>query len=368
MELPKPIFIDTDASTIVREMTASYEGLTNRKLQPGQAETLLIQSFAAREQLIRVGMNETGRQCLVAFARYPALDFLGEIVGVVRLPAQPAKCLMRLTLIPGHGGLLIPAGLRVQTVDGKAVFQLTESKTVQAAVTVVDIVAQCTTDGAIGNGYAAEEVAIILDPQPYLTSAENLDITAGGADQETDDEMRERIRLAPSQFSVAGPVDAYKFFAKSAHPLIIDVAVTSPIPGQVNIYPLLLNGEAPTQEIIDAVYASCNADKRRPLTDTVVVAAPDNVDYTIVVNLTLLSNAVSQATVDIVTANLEAYRDARKSTLGIDTVVSQLIGQCMAPGVYKAVVSSPAADIVLLPNEYGNCTGITVNVVGTSDE
>lgn len=368
MELPKPIFIDADADTIIKEMTTEYEALTNRKLQPGQAETLLIQSFAAREQLLRIGINEAGRQNLVSFARYPALDFLGEIVGVVRLPAQPAKCLMRLTLIAGHGGILIPEGLRIQSVDGKAIFQLIESKTVQAAFTTVDITAQCTVDGSVGNGYVAGEVAIILDPQPYLTSAENVDITAGGADQESDEELRERIRLAPSQFSVAGPEDAYKFFAKSAHPLIIDVAVTSPVPGQVNIYPLLLNGENPTQEIIDAVFASCNADKRRPLTDTVVVQAPTNVNYAITVNLTLLNDAVSQTTVDMVTANLEAYRDARKSKLGVDTVISQLIGQCMVPGVYKAVIGSPVADVVLQPNEYGNCTGITVNVVGASDE
>jgi hypothetical protein len=50
--------------------------------------------------------------------------------------------------------------------------------------------------------------------------------TANGTDDETDEELRERIRLAPSQFSVAGPTGAYKFFAKSAHPSIVDVSVT----------------------------------------------------------------------------------------------------------------------------------------------
>lgn len=368
MDLPAPTYIHTNADQIIQEMTAYYEKETNRKLQPAQAEMLLINAFAYREQLLRVGINEAGLQNLVSFARFPALDFLGEIVGVTRLPAQPATCTIRVTMIAGHGGVVVPQGLRIQSIDGKAVFILNESKSIPPGTTTTELQASCTVDGIFGNNYAPGEISIILDPQPYLTSAENTITTTDGADGETDEELRERIRLAPSQFSVAGPEDAYKFFAKGAHPSIVDIAVTSPVPGQVNVYPLVVNGGQPSQEIKDAVLAACNGDKRRPLTDTVIVDAPLRRDYSISVNLTLYNDAVNVQVVEQVRINLENYVNLSKNRLGIDIVQAQIIGRSMISGVYTAQVVSPISDLVLAPYEYGNCTGITVNVVGTSDE
>lgn len=368
MELPDPIFISVDSNTIVKEMTEYYESLTSRKLQPGQAETLLINAFAYREQLLRIGMNEAGKQNLLAFARYPALDYIAELVGVKRSPAAPARCQIRLTLISGHGGIVLPNDLKVQSIDGKAIFMISESKNVAPNVTVIDVPAVCTMDGIIGNGYQVGEISIILDPQPYLTAASNLTVTNAGTDEETDEKLRERTRIAPSQFSVAGAEDAYRFFALSAHPSIIDVAITSPIPGQVNIYPLLANGQEPSAEIIDAVYAACNAEKRRPLNDTVVVLAPLKRDYTITVNLTLLNSAIDSQIIQLVTTNLHTYVQERYISLGLDIVVTQIIARCMVAGVYTVHVASPSADIVIPDDGYGNCIGIIVNVTGSSNE
>jgi phage-related baseplate assembly protein len=213
------------------------------------------------------------------------------------------------------------------------------------------------------------KVTIILDPQPFLSTAQNIDETAGGTNSESDPELRERIYLAPSTFSVAGPKRAYEFFAKSAHPGIVDVAITSPVPGEVHIFPLMENGGMPDTEILDAVFAICNGDKIRPLTDTVIVAAPSIVNYSITVNLTLLTDAVDSEVLQQVTEALNGYKKARESKLGLDVVKNQINALCMLPGkVYNAVVVQPVADIVAAPEVYANCTGITVNLVGTSDE
>jgi phage-related baseplate assembly protein len=368
MELTKPQFIQVDAAAIVNDMIADYETATGKKLAPAQAERLLINGFAYREYLLRTAINEAALQNLVAFARFPALDYLGELVGVRRLPPSKAGCLIRFTLVAGHAALVIPSGIRVQSVDGQAIFITTESKTVAASVLTVDIKAECTAEGNIGNNYSPGDIAVILDPQAYIATAANIDTSNGGADEENDEELRERIRLAPAGFSNAGSKGAYKFFAKSAHPSIIDVAVTSPVPGQVNIYPLLIDGTPPSTEIIDAVFAKCNADKVRPLTDTVVVQAPVMISYALVVNLTLLTDAIPTQVVSEVTKNLQAYVDSRKTRLGVDVVGAQIVRQSNVEKVYKAEVISPAADITVAENEYTNCTGITVNVIGFSDE
>lgn len=269
----------------------------------------------------------------------------------------------------------MPIGLRVQSIDGQAVFETIESKSVSSSPLTVDIKARCTVEGVVGNDYDPGEISIILDPQPYVSGASNLQSTAGGTDDETDEELKERIRLAPSSFSSAGPVGAYKSFARRAHPAIVDIAVTighdeenEIIPGQVDIFPLLDGDQVLTDEIRDAVLAECNDEKVRPLTDTVVVKSPTKIDYTLNIEVKLLNDADETAVVGQMRSNLEAYRDARKNKLGIDVVRSQIIGVSQIPLVYGVNVLSPASDIVVNESSFTNCTGITITVVGRFDE
>lgn len=370
-------FVNVDPDQVVSDLVTKYESLTGRTLQPAQAERIVFDAIGYRLSLVLNALNETANKCFVQFADGAALEYLGELVGVKRLPASPSTCTLRATLVSGHGDLNIPSGIRVQSIDGQAVFITIESKSVDSSTNTVDIKAECIDEGIVGNGYAIGDVSVVLDPQPYISSFSNLEETANGSDAETDEELRDRIILAPSQFSVAGPKGAYKFFAKSAHPNIIDVAVTighettSPfavIPGQVDIFPLMVDGTDPDTEIIDAILSICNDDKIRPLTDTVVVKAPVKIDYSLSVQLTLLTDAVQQDVIDKVTENLEAYRDYRKTKLGIDVVRSQITAACQIDGVYKVNVVSPASDIVVNESSFSNCTGIAVTAVATSDE
>jgi phage-related baseplate assembly protein len=364
---PEPIFFETDEDVIIAEATAFYEGLVGRQLAPTQTEVLLINAFAYREKLIRVAGNEASKQNLLEFARYPMLDYLGAFLSVERLPASNALTTLVFTMVSGHPSLVIPAGVRVQSTDGKAVFMTLADLTVSSLDSTKSILAQCTTEGTLGNNYAIGNIAIMLDPQAFVQSVANSTISNGGADIETDDSLRERIRLAPSAFSSAGPDDAYIYFAKSASPSIIDVAITSPNPGDVHIFPLLAGGVAPSQEIIDAVLAKCNPEKVRPLNDVVAVLAPAAVNYALTVELTLLTDAIDASVLELVNSNLNTYIQARQTKLGVDVVISQIIGRCMVEGVYECNVISPATDIIINLDQFANCTGLSVTITGETD-
>lgn len=80
--------IADDASAIRAEIAAAYEAATGKTLYPAQVESLLVDLIAYRETLIRAAINDTARQNLVRFARAPMLDYLGELVGVARLPDE----------------------------------------------------------------------------------------------------------------------------------------------------------------------------------------------------------------------------------------------------------------------------------------
>jgi phage-related baseplate assembly protein len=365
MALDEPVFFDTDKDVIIADMQAFYEDQVGFKLSPGQAEMLLINAFAYREHVFRIQANAAAKQNLLEFAVYPMLDYLGALVGVNRLPAERAGTYITFNLVPGHGDLILPMGIRVQSIDGKVVFETLEEKTVLAAATTVTVKAESTSEGTAGNNYPIGEIGIILDPQAYVSSAGNTTITSGGADAEDDAFLRERIRLAPSSFSCAGPRGAYEYFAKSAHPDIIEVGITSPVPGQVNIYPLMEDVAIPSQEIIDAVFAIVNDDKVRPLTDTV---APEKVEFDIVVNIKLLTGAIASTAQATIFKALTDYAVERKKHLGRDAVISRISAVASVAQVYSTEVISPPEDVIVELSEVAFCNSITVNITGYSDE
>ena len=120
--------------------------------------------------------------------------------------------------------------------------------------------------------------------------------------------MVERIRLAPASFTVAGPVDAYVYWALTANQSIIDVAVSSPSPGDVDVRVLLDGGELPSTEVLDQVYEVLSADNIRPLTDNVTVQTPTQAAYDLDVEYWIKSDDASKA-VTVQTAVNAAIND-----------------------------------------------------------
>lgn len=363
-----PVFIANDPAAILSEIVQTYEAIAGHVLPGGAVERLLLNAFAYREALVRQAIQDAGTQNLVAFSRAPALDYLAELVGVVRLASAPAVCTLEFTLVDGHTGVVIPENTRVASGDGQVYFATAETITVPAGELTAQVEAFAEPPGTAGNGYAAGEIKTILDPLPYLLTAANVATTTGGADTETDDQLRERIRLAPGSFSTAGSRGAYVFHTKTASTLIIDVAVTQPTPGTVEVFPLVAGGVVTSPSILALVVAALNDEKVRPLTDTVIVTAPTIVEYAIELELVIYTGADAVTTLADATAAVEAYKDAKAGRLGQDVTSDQLIAAALLPGrVYGVTVVEPAADLIVDPTEVAVCTGVTVTITSTTD-
>lgn len=368
--LPEPDFIDRDPQAITAEMVAHYEQLTGKTLYPAQVERLLIDIIAYRETLVRIGIQEAAKQNLVAFARAPMLDYLGELVGVTRLPAQPARTTIRYTLSAPLGtDLLIPTGSRIESSNGAVAFETDEDAVLTAGQVSIDMTALCQTTGIAGNGWQPGQINTLVDELQGTSglevTASNIGITSGGFDKEDDDRLRERIKLAPEAFSTAGSKLAYVFHAKSAHQSISDVEVLSPTPGVVHLYPLLTTG-LPDANILSLVEATCSADRVRPLTDNVKALTPNPVDYSIDAQLILYEKTDTDSVLAQAKAAAEAYQKDRAAGLGRDIVPLQLCAALKVPGVYDITLSAPATKKVLAENEWARCTEIKLVVSGTA--
>ncbi|HEY6417580.1 MAG TPA: baseplate J/gp47 family protein [Candidatus Binataceae bacterium] len=373
--LPPPVFVNDadglDPNLILADMIAAFEAAAGRTLQPAQVERLLINLYAYRESLVRNAIQYAGQQNLLAFANFPMLDYLGALVGVTRLSSQAAATTLEFTLInPLTVAFTVPAGTLAGTNDGQFAFATNTPLVITPGLTTGTVGATATTAGAAANGYLPGQVNVQLNPNAAIASLTNTVVTGGGATPESDDHLRARIQAAPSQFSVAGPVGAYRFFALSVDPSVADAQIVSPEPGTVNVY--LLSGPITAQPaaspnnagvvgsiLLQEAAAVLSADTVRPLTDTVNVLAVAEIDYQIAGTVTLYADADPTATMLAANAAARQFAIALASKIQRDIVPSQLVAALSVPGVYEVVLTSPAYT-QLAPGQWANCTAITL--------
>lgn len=368
--LPEPQFVTVNWEQQYKELVDSYEQIVGIPLTKGQVESLMLSTFNYRENILRLAINDSAKQNLLAFAKEPVLDHLGAFMGVKRLQAAAAITTLRFTFsAPLTASLLIPAGTRVSSKDGKATFATSVDTIANVGSASIDIAAVCTEAGEIGNGYLAGDIKTLVDPLPYIQSVSNTTLSYGGANIEGDDRLRLRIQVAPESFSTAGPEGAYQYWAKTAHQDIADIAVWSPTPGTVKIAVLMKDGGLPNADMLALVSETLNQKKRRPLTDNVIVEAPQIINYNINAQLYLYSSASMLSETILAQANtsLNNYANSLKEKLGLDIVPEQIIGilQKIA-GVYRAVVSQPAYTSLGV-NQVAVSTSITVTIAGSVD-
>jgi phage-related baseplate assembly protein len=375
--LATPNFINRDPATTEADIISLWESLADKTLFPGQAERLLINLLNYRETLLRIGIQYAGEQNLVNLASGIHLDQLGALVGAPRLPESFAALTLQFTLAAPRGvDTLIPAGTRARVAGAPVLFATDENATIAAGQTTITVQATAGTAGILGNGFTVGQIDQLLDPIPGLTlTVTNTTASTGGADVEADDPYRTRIKLAPSQFSVAGPADAYKFHTLTVSQLIIDASVVMPLNDAggllriyVDVYPLTSEG-LPSIELIAQVQDALDNDQVRPLCDIVTVKAPTSAGFTIDADITLLDEADGVLLATEIAAAVDAYITDRESQLGQDIVRSQIIGVITGvAGVYDVTLNSPATDIVVAETEWANHTGDPVlNIVGTNE-
>ncbi|WP_372373266.1 baseplate J/gp47 family protein [Vreelandella venusta] len=174
---------------------------------------------------------------------------------------------------------------------------------------------------------------------------------------ESDLEYRERIQLAFEGLSVAGPIGAYVYQAKAAHPDVLDVAVESPEPVDVVVTVLSRkhNGQ-PSAAVLNAVRQQL--EQRRPLTDRVTVQGPTLITFTLSAVLTLSDGPDPAIVRQKATQQLETYL-ADRHRLGAWVTRSGVHAALTLEGVERITLNG-FDDILAEPSQAPLCTGISL--------
>lgn len=376
IKLPDISFIDDKTleqvqESMVKDYQYKYSEITEKSYSLPRADPMALILYACSVQIFQalLYVDRAGKQNLMKYTYSEFVDHIAALRGISRNGAKAARTTVRFTLSAAQKEpVAIPAGTRV--TNGKEIyFSTQEYAEIAAGKTVIELECICSKTGIVGNDFLPGEINILTDPIRYVQSVENINVSDGGTDIESDESVIERTYYAPSGYSVAGPDDAYVYWAKTFNTDIADVKVTSPDPVEVVVTFIMAGGELPEESVIEGLQNYLQDKKIRPLTDHVTVKKPDIENYVINVRY-FINKSDSYKALSIqneVNAAIADFTIWQSSKIGRDINPSVLIEKMVAAGAKRIEVTQPI--FRQIPDgAVAKLTGQTVSYGGIEDD
>ena len=405
-------FTQDDARVLADKLKDLYEAIRRENGEYGYRMALAsperLLQLAQAQILAQVNhdIDYTGKSNLLFFADESTAEYIGYLYGErgKRLSGSYALTTLRYTLsVERSVKTFIARGYRA-TPDNKIFFATLRPLEIPPGELYGEVEAQCLIPGTIGDGIGIGEIKNMVDLVPFVASVENVTPSTGGAEEESLEAYKARLRMLPESFSVAGPDGAYEFWARTANPGIVDAKVWQPEldmesfaeflapwgitdaagfytaignyyresgtgPGNVDVTVLLKDGELPSEEVLTQVKETLSEKTRRPLTDFVHVVEPSPIEFNVELQYWIELERATEATsiIEAVNRAVDQYIAWQKSRLGLDILPDILHKLIMDCGVKRLVITEPVFT-VLKPNEVAQFGGNkTVTYEGLED-
>lgn len=329
---------------LIDDYKEEYRKLTGEDVKMSDADPyrMILNACALQYYQMYAFLENMGKMNLLKYSNGNFLDQIAALRGISRLQGSKAVCTIQFELEETRTiDTEIPFGTRLSA--GEYYFSTKDYATIKAGELYVQVEAECNEVGEEGNNFDIGEINTLIDSVPFISTAKNITKPTGGVGVEDDESFTERIYLAPSMYSVAGPEDGYKYFVKEFNSLISDVNVTSPNPVEVDIRFVMKDGELPSEELIKEVKDYISAKDKRPLTDYVTVGAPEVEEYN--VNITYYigesNRSIANQIKTEVEKAIEEYIVWQNTEIGRDINPSELTKRVLVAGAKRAVIQEP---------------------------
>lgn len=267
-----------------------------------------------KAELLEFEMMEAVKTMHYMFAYGIYLDYHAKAYDITRKSAVPASGTLTIT---GSQGTVIPEGfLFAVPASGNeaAITFCTEEEVVIDLDGNAEVSAYAQEAGTIGN-VAADTIVIMAQPITGIESVTNRKKFTGGAPEESDDELRERIReyLENSDISYVGCDADYIRWAKEVDD--VGDAILIPEwdgPGTVKLIVLNRDGEPASPYIVGNVYNHIVSPDDRskrlaPIGATVTVVAPSNKYINVDCKITFENGSDEEAVTGQISTLIDAY-------------------------------------------------------------
>ncbi|WP_027367400.1 baseplate J/gp47 family protein [Desulfocurvibacter africanus] len=326
------------------EISGRIESDLSSRLLGGQALlrrsalAVLARAVAGAAHSLHGFQDWLSRQVLPDTAEAEHLERWARIWGLTRKAGAFAAGSVTMT---GIDGSTVPAGTELQRSDG--VLYETQADAIIAAGTATAQV-EAVEPGASGDAVAGVALSF-SSPVSGVQSSATVATggIAGGADEETDAELRARLLARLRQPPAGGAAHDYEAWALEVSGVTRAWVFGGLLgPGTVSVYVVNDNASpiTPPQAMLDAV--SAYIEERRPVTAEVYVLAPVLLAVDMTINLSPNSVSVRAS----VTAELQALF-ARTAEVGGTILLSHIReAVSIAAGEVDHAVVSPSGNVV----------------------
>jgi uncharacterized phage protein gp47/JayE len=345
---------------IYSEMKEEYSRRTGLSLNDGGDMAVRLYAAAAQLCSLWVQADYVNRQAFPQTAEGKYLDYHAQLRGLERRGASKARGKIRFELSePLTEDLTVQAGTVCLTAAG-AEFITTESCEIPAGSLYCEAEAEARLPGTGGN-VPAGAVARMAQAPAGIMACTNPGPFAGGADEESDEELRKRILASYRKL----PNGANAAYYETQVLNIKGVAAAAVLPrnrglGTVDIIISSPEGE-PSPELLERVKA--HLDAQREICVDIQVYAPEPVPVDLALTIRPDGEHSFQQAEAAARRALEEYFDGK--LLGKDILLARLgnlVYQTEVVENYRFY--SPAGDIAVGPNQLPVLGSLTITEMG----
>ncbi len=371
IEFKAPSFLnDQDAETIHKRMMEELPPDID-DTEGGFPWDFTKPTALEKAEMLEFHLTETLKIMFPMWAEDQWLDLHAKGRGLTRKPANPASGTLAIT---GVSGTTIPAGFKFAApaigdqpaieYETKEKYTMGEDGTVEVQVTAIE----AGTKGNVPTG----SINIMMTPIKGITSINNPAPITGGAEQESNDELRGRIDEldATSEASFVGSDGDYKRWAEE----VPGVGTALPMPewagpGTVKVVVIDANGQPANAAIITEVYNNIMSpgdrlQRKAPIGATVTIVAPTAKDINYTFLLEIQSGETEATVLERFKAQLQTYYiEAKKEGVVRYTKIGSILTSTSGVKDFTGLaINAGTTNIILGEDEYP-VTGV-VNPVG----
>lgn len=361
IEFKAPSFLnDQDAETIHKRMMEELPPDID-DTEGGFPWDFTKPTALEKAEMLEFHLIETLKIMFPMWAMDYWLDLHARGKGLTRKPANPASGSL---IITGVSGTTIPAGFKFAAPaigDQPAIEYETEEKYTIGEGGTVEVHVTATEPGTTGN-VPAGTISIMMTPIKGITAITNPEKITGGAEQESNDELRGRIDEldAASEASFVGSDGDYKRWAEEVPGVGTALVMAEWAgPGTVKAIIIDANGQPANLSIITEVYNNImqpdnRLQRKAPIGATVTITAPTarTIDYSF--TLELESTETEITVLDRFKEQLQAYYiEAKKEGVVRYTRIGSILTSTSGVKDYTGLtVNGGTVNIVLIEDEY----------------
>jgi len=328
---------------IYGQMVEAFQKETGVTLAGDGDMAVRLYAVAAQIYALYVQADWVNRQCFPQTAQGEYLDKHAQLRGLVRRAAVAAEGILRFETDQAPStDLTIPAGTVCMTA-GLVRFETTQEAVLQAGETMVETTAAAVEPGASGNVAAGTIRAMAVAPVG-VSRCTNPEGFSGGLDEESDEELRERV-LETFQRMPNGANAAFYEQSAMSFPQVAAAAVV-PRPRGVGSVDVVVSTAAgvPDSELLEELQAYF--EERREIAVDVLVRAPEVQDVDVTVQIQTAANRDGETVRQAVEQAVRSWFDGRH--LG-QSILRARLGQLIfdVDGVENYVLTAPAADVTV---------------------